>query len=221
MDDIQVGKVIRAVRSRRHVTQAELAELANVSPAFVSLIERGHLRQASVGAIRAVADVLEIQLRFAPRWRGPELATLLDETHSKLVAATLQGLRNHDWPGRTELTFNKWGEHGSIDVVGVLETRLAAAIVECKSKIVDTQDLFSTMHRKRRLAPDLIEEEFGWRPTAIASILVLPDTSTARAQVARRQLLFASELPARTVDVRRWLEDPTGNLEAIWFLDCR
>ncbi len=221
MDDLQVGSVVRAVRRRKHLSQADLASLARVSPSTVSLIERGHLRHSSLGTLRDVAEALEIRLPFAPRWRGPELATLLDEAHSKLVTASIAAFQRHGWLASTEMTFSKWGEHGSIDVVGLLQPRFAVAVVECKSKIVDTQDLFSTMHRKRRLAPQLIEEEFGWRPTAIASILILPDTSTARGQVARRRLLFASTLPGRTLDVRRWLDDPIRNLDAIWFLDSR
>lgn len=220
MDDVQVGRVVRAVRTRKGLTQAELAAIARVSPSTVSLIERGHLRQSSVGTLRNVAEALEISLPFAPRWRGPELATLLDESHSLLVQAALSAIQKHGWSGRPEFTFNRWGERGSIDVAGLLRLRLAAAVFECKSRIVDTQDLFSTMDRKRRLVPDLIEQELGWRPKWIASILVLPDTSTARAQVARRNLLFASALPARTVEVKAWLDDPVGSLAGIWFLDC-
>lgn len=109
MDDLQVGRVIRAVRMRRAFTQAELARVAGASASTVSLIERGHLGQSSVGTVRAVATVLEVSLPFAPRWRGPELAALLDESHSRLVTAALAGLQFHGWGGRPELTFSRWG----------------------------------------------------------------------------------------------------------------
>jgi transcriptional regulator with XRE-family HTH domain len=48
MTDDRVGASIRAVRIRRRWRQADVAERAGVSRAFVSLVERGHLDRASL-----------------------------------------------------------------------------------------------------------------------------------------------------------------------------
>ncbi len=155
---------------------------------------------------------------FAPRWRGAELARLLDEDHSRIVGAVVEALLNHGWQARPELTFSRWGERGSIDVFGWKPEPAAVLVVECKPRVVDLQDLLSTMDRKRRLAPELADLELGWRPKVIGSVLALPDTSGARAGVARHAAVFNSMLPARTVALRTWLGDPSCVLAGIWFL---
>jgi hypothetical protein len=73
------------------------------------------------------------------------------------------------------------------------------------------------MDRKRRLAP-LIVGERGWRPRAVASVLVVPDETWARNAVADFGALFDTALPARTVAVKRWLKCPSGDLRGMWFL---
>jgi transcriptional regulator with XRE-family HTH domain len=218
MDDVQVGSVIRAVRIRRGLSQVQLAVLAGVSPSTVSLIERGHLDRAGVRVVRHVAAALEIALPFAPRWRGSQMARLLDERHAHLVGRTVASLSERGWIARPELTFSMWGERGSIDVLGLQPDLRAALVVECKSVIVDLQDLLSTLDRKRRLAPAIVEQEWGWQPATLGCVLVVPETSASRAAVARHAGVFDAVLPARTVQIRTWLHEPSGRVAGIWFL---
>ena len=79
MDDVQVGSIIRAVRIRRGMSQAQVATEAGLSRALVSQIERGGLEDTSVRNIRRVAGAVGVSLPFDPSWRGAELASLLDE----------------------------------------------------------------------------------------------------------------------------------------------
>ena len=220
MDDIQVGSVFRTVRLRQGLSQAEVAASAGLSRSTVSLLEHGHLRGASVGAVRDVAAALEISLPFAPRWRGPELAKLLDEAHSRVVGATLTAIKARGWHGRPELTFSRWGERGSIDIFAWREDVRAVIDLECKSVVADTQDTIATMDRKRRLTPDIAAEVLGWKPRAIASVLVLPETTCSRNRVRHNAAVLDAALPARTLEIRRWMEEPTGDLAGIWFLRC-
>jgi hypothetical protein len=67
---------------------------------------------------------------------------------------------------------------------------------------------------RRRDSP----KERGWRPAAIARIVVLPDTSTSRDAVDRHRATFDAALPGRTIAVRRWLRIPANDLRAVWFL---
>jgi transcriptional regulator with XRE-family HTH domain len=75
MEDAQVGAVLQAVRIRSGRSQREVAVAAGIGRSTVSLLERGHLRGASVGAIRDVASVLGMSVALAPRWRGAELSS--------------------------------------------------------------------------------------------------------------------------------------------------
>jgi hypothetical protein len=95
--------------------------------------------------------------------------------------------------------------------------RDALLVVEVKTRIVDMQDLLATLDRQRRLAPELARSD-GWRPRATGSVLLLPEETWARNAVRRHDALFRAALPGRTIDVRRWLADPHGDLPAIWFL---
>lgn len=52
---------IRVWRQHRGLTVAELAEKAGLSQAFVSQIETGK-REGSIGAVKAIADILSVTL---------------------------------------------------------------------------------------------------------------------------------------------------------------
>ena len=54
------GARLRTARLRRGMTQTALADLACISPAFVSMVETGQRELTRVGDIVAIADVLKI-----------------------------------------------------------------------------------------------------------------------------------------------------------------
>jgi transcriptional regulator with XRE-family HTH domain len=217
MNDAQVGSVFRAVRIRRGLTQAQVAEAAGVSRAVVSLVERGVLEGTSLRLIRRVSDVLGVSVPLEPRWRGAELAVLLDEKHAAMVRAVVTRLTATGWQALPEHTFNVWGEQGSIDVLAWHPAYRAVLNIEVKTRLVDLQDLLSKIDRKRRLAPTLARE-LGWKPLLFGNVLVLPDETWARNAVARFDPLFAAALPMRTADVRRWLKRPDREIRGIQFL---
>jgi transcriptional regulator with XRE-family HTH domain len=54
------GVRLRTVRLRRGMTQTALADLARISPAYVSMIETGQRELTRVGDVVALADVLRV-----------------------------------------------------------------------------------------------------------------------------------------------------------------
>jgi transcriptional regulator with XRE-family HTH domain len=217
VDDARTGSVFRAVRIRRGLTQEQVGVAAGLSRALVSRIERGDLEGPSLRLTRRVAGVLGISLRFSPSWRGAETARLLDERHAEIEAAVVERLAAKGWLATPERSFSIWGERGSIDVFARHRAGCALLVVEVKTRLVDLQDLLSTLDRKRRLGPEIARAD-GWRPTATGCVLVLPEETWARHAVRRHEALFGAALPGRGLDVRRWLEDPQGDLRAVWFL---
>ena len=217
MDDMQVGSVIRAVRIRRGMSQAQVAAAARVSQATVSIIECGAFERAALRLVRRVAAALGISLNLAPRWRGAEMAKLLDEKHALMVREVVRRLVALGWQVLPEHSFNVWGEQGSIDILAWHPATRALLNVEVKTRLVDLQDLLSKMDRKRRLAPTLARE-LGWRPLVIGSVLVLPEETWARNAVDRFGPVFSAALPARTAAIRHWLRSPDQDLRGIWFL---
>jgi transcriptional regulator with XRE-family HTH domain len=217
MNDAQVGSVFRAVRIRRGQTQALVAESAGVSRAVVSMLERGSLEATSLRLVRRVAGALGVSVALEPHWRGAELAKLLDENHAVMVRAVVARLTAAGWEAVPERTFNVWGEKGSVDVLAWNPDYAALLTVEVKTRLADMQDLLSTIDRKRRLAPTLARN-FNWKPRLVGTVLVFPGETWARNAVARFEPLFAATLPKRTIEVRRWLKRPAGDMGGIWFL---
>lgn len=217
MDDARFGSAVRAVRIRRGLSQSEVAEAAGLSRSVVSLIERGGLEGTSLRLVRQVTVALGISLSLEPRWRGAEMAKLLDERHAALVRSVVARLISEGWQALPEHTFSVWGERGSIDVLAWQPAFRALLCVEVKTGLPDLQDLLSTMDRKRRLAPTVARPE-GWRPLVVGSVLALPEETWARNALKRSDAVFTAALPARTLDVRGWLARPDRDIGGVWFL---
>jgi transcriptional regulator with XRE-family HTH domain len=205
------------VRLKRGMSQGQVAAGAGVSRSMVSQIEAGGLEETSLGIIRRVSAALGVSLPFEPRWRGVELAKLMDARHASMVRAVVSRLGTFGWQCIPEHTFNEWGERGSIDVLAWHAVRRAVVCVEIKTRLVDLQDLLSTEDRKRRLAPALARK-LGWNPLIVGSVLVLPEETWARNAVQRHGPVFDAKFPMRTIEVRRWLRRPDGDGFGIWFL---
>src|SRR3990170_930241 len=163
MDDLRLGALVRTLRRRLGWRQVDLARRAGVSQSAVSRLETGHLDELSLSTIRRIAAALEITVDFAPRWRGGELARLLDEGHAQLVEVAVRDLRAATWDVTVEYTFNHYGDRGGVDVLGWHPATRTLLLVEVKTRLVDIQELLGSMDRKRRVVPALIGAERGWR----------------------------------------------------------
>ena len=109
------------------------------------------------------------------------------------------------------------GERGSVDVLGWHGAWRALVAIEVKTRLCDFGDLLSTMDRKGRFAPEHARL-LGWRPLRFGNILVLPEATRARRTIGSSDAVFDAALPARTIEVRRWLQKPDGDLHGIWLL---
>lgn len=184
----------------------------------MSLVERGHLARLRVEVVRAISAALDVALPFEPRWRGADLAKLLDEGHATLMEFVIQLLRPAGWEILPEYSFNRYGDRGVVDIVAWMATRRTLLVVEIKTRIADIQDLLGTLDRKCRVVPDLLAHEKGWHPIAVGRIVVIAETSVARGRIAAHATTFEAALPARNREVRRWLARPSGELRGLWFV---
>jgi transcriptional regulator with XRE-family HTH domain len=217
VDDLRVGSVVRAVRRRRGLRQADVARLAGVAQSSVSRLERGHLERVGLPTARKTAAALQISLAISPRWRGGELPRLLDKEHASCVEQVATSL-GPGWEVLLEYSFNYFGERGSVDVLGWQRDRAALLLVEVKSQLVDLQDLFAGLGRKRRIVPRLLQRDRGWSASHLGVVVALPDTSRNRHVVATHARSFDAALPDRNVSVRSWAKEPSGALAGLWFL---
>jgi transcriptional regulator with XRE-family HTH domain len=218
MDDQRVGAILRAVRRRRGWRQSDVATKAGVSQAWVSLIERGHLGPASLDRLRRVGLALDVSLALDARWRGADLARLLDQDHALLVESTARLLRGTGWTVLIEYTFNHFGERGSADVVAWRTLSGTLLVVEAKTRIVDIQELFGQLGRKARVVPIILAPGQRWKPRHLAVLLVAADTTRNRGVVADHRATFDAALPARNREVRAWLRSPDRPLKGLLFV---
>ena len=217
MDVIRFGLGIRALRRRRGWTQEKLAAEAGISRSAIQRIERGHADDVAVEKLMRITAALGATISVRILWQGEAFDRLLDADHATLVDATLGLLRGEGWEVATEVSFNLDRERGSIDILAFHAPTGTLLVVEVKSVVPDLQAMLHGIDRKARVAPRTVRER-GWRVRAVARLLVLPDDRTARRRVASHATTFATALPARTVEVRRWLRNPTGPLAGILFL---
>jgi transcriptional regulator with XRE-family HTH domain len=218
MDDLAVGRLFRLVRGRRRLRQVDVARIAGAHQGTVSLAERGRFSAMTVRMARSIAAALEVELQFEPRGRGPMLERLRDAGHAAAVETVAAELGRHGWAVLVEVGFSRYGERGSVDLIGWRAPEHALLIVEVKTSLVDLQATLAAIDRKRRIVPSELARERGWRPTAVGVALAVVDSSTAREVVARHRSIFDAALPGRTVEVRHWLERPAGDLRSVWFL---
>lgn len=217
MEELRAGKVLRLVRRRRGVTQAQLAALAGVAQQTVSLLELGHADDATLRMIKRVAAPLGVTVELALRWKGPELERLADARHARIVKAVVARLGT-DWQAVVEYTFNHFGDRGSVDVLAWHPGMRALLLIEVKSELDSLEGVLRPMDVKARVVPSLVAAGRGWRRSALGSVLVLPDEAVARRAVAQAGGILDLALPSRTVAVRQWIGRPVGPLRGIWFL---
>lgn len=211
--DRSIGKVVRALRLRLVWRQIDLARRAGVSRRLISKLERHGPSGLTVRTLRRICEPLDIDLHVYGRWRGGELDRLLDAAHAALQALFKTQLEAADWIVRVEVTFSRYGERGSIDLLAFHPATRTLLVVEIKTVIADVQGLLRPIDAKVRLARD-IARELGWEPRVIVPALVVPEHSTARRRVAAHAALF-SRFSLRGWPARDWLRAPADTITGL------
>lgn len=217
MDVIRFGLGMRALRLRRRLAQRQLTARAGVSRAVIWRIERGHADRVAVHTLEGIATVLGARIDLRLLWQGEGLDRLLDARHAALVEHMVALLNAVGWEATSEASFNIRGERGSIDVLGFHPPTGSLLVVEIKSVMPDLQAMLMGLDRKGRLGRDVARER-GWHVTSVTRLLVLPNDRTARRRVDSHAATIRSALPARNVDIRRWLRHPVGTMHGVIFV---
>lgn len=188
-----------------------------MSRSVIGRTERGEADRVAVHTLQRVAAALGARLELRLLWHGEGLDRLLDGRHAALVDRTLAILRAAEWLTAAEVSFAIRGERGSVDVLAIHPASSSLLVVEVKSVVPDMQAMLVALDRKGRLGREIARGR-GWSANSVTRLLVLPDDRTARRRVDMLATTFAAALPARTVEVRRWLKRPVGTKHGIMFL---
>jgi transcriptional regulator with XRE-family HTH domain len=198
--------------------QIEVARAAGLSQGAISLIERGHLRTVSIQTVRAAFAAVNAGFEGHVIWRGGELDRVLDELHAELVGAAAALLEASGWSVSAEVTFSRYGERGSIDLVATQRQLSVAVVIEAKTRLLSIEETLRRLDAKVRLAPAVVYEREGWRPSVVGRLLVVAGTSTQRRQVSRHDDVLRVAFPDRNRAVRGWLRAPAGAMHGLLFL---
>jgi transcriptional regulator with XRE-family HTH domain len=217
MDMLRVGRQFRAIRIRLERRQLDVARDARLSRSLVASIDRGQLAGVTVGSLVRAAGAIGADVDLRLRWRGEALDRLLDEDHAAIVESLVRRLIAAGWKVAVEVTFSKWGERGSIDVLGWYPPTGALLVVEVKSVVPDSQATNHGLDRKVRLAPELARDR-GWRVDHVSRLLVIGDGATSRRRIARLAATYDVAFPTRGAAVRSWLRNPVGSIAGILFI---
>ena len=218
MDDRRVGFVLRALRLRLGLRQLDVGARAGVSQQLVSLAELGRFEALTLHAIRRIATAVGASYDGDVRWRGGAVDRLLDEAHAVVVGQVVRALVGTGWRPIVEVTYQRGGDRGSIDVLADRPDSGILFVGEIKSEIASVEETNRTLDKKVRLAPWIGQERFGRRFASVAPVLVVLDTPTNRRRIERHDPIFRSRFPLWGQPVRGWLRAPFPIVGALWFL---
>ncbi|CAN5748348.1 hypothetical protein BH23CHL8_BH23CHL8_06860 [soil metagenome] len=131
------------------------------------------------------------------------------------MTAVLHGM---GWRVIPEVTFQHYGERGSIDLLAAHNEALAVCLIELKSAVHSYEDTQRRIDVEGRLAPDIALERLGWRPRVVGVVLVVDDTTANRRRLGSIAPLVRAGLPATSRQVRAWLGRPDAPMRGLWFV---
>ena len=207
MDPTRIGALVRALRHRQQLRQDDLARRAGCSQSAISRFELGQFDGISLAAIDRVVRSLDAYLEVRILWHGAQADRILDADHARVVEAMIRRLERAGWRALPEVTFNVYGERGSVDILADHPALRSRLVVEVKTAIGDVQATIAAHDRKVRLAHR--SGAFGGSVAAGADrLLVVAGTRTARRHVDAHAATFRAAYPDRDPDVARWLRRP-------------
>ncbi len=138
--------------------------------------------------------------------RGPGLEQLLDFDHARLSQLLKRELERLGWLVQVEVTFSRYGERGSIDLLAYHALSGTLLVIEIKTVLADLQAMLRSVDVKVRLATSEAAR-FGWHPTIAVPCLVLAAGSTNRRRLEQFSNLLA-RFALRGREARGWLRAP-------------
>ena len=141
-------------------------------------VARGGADRVTFRALAQVTTALGASVNVRVLWHGEGLDRLLDAAHATITDMVLRLLRDEGWEVATEVTFNEYGERGSIDILAFHPASRSLVVIEIKSVVPDLGEMLATLDRKVRFAAKVARNR-GWHPDTVSRVLVFPDDRTA------------------------------------------
>ncbi len=220
MDDARVGRALRSIRRHQRLRQRDVAERAGLSQQVVSDLESFGLDRVSIVVARRVAVALGAELAVSVRWRGAQVDRVRDEGHAEVVAEVAELLEAAGWSTAAEVTYARYGERGSIDLLAFHARTRMLLVVEVKTEIASVEETLRRHDQKVRLAARIARERSGWSASEVTRLLAVRDTRTSRRRIERHGGVFGRTYPMRGWVARAWLSSPAPTPGLLLFVSC-
>ena len=94
---MNLGEAIKYCRSKRRLSQKELAEKSGISKSYLCLIEKGE-REASIGVLQSISEALSIPVAIVVliASESEELVGDISSKNIKRLNVLIKDLINHD-----------------------------------------------------------------------------------------------------------------------------
>ncbi len=217
-DDDRLANASRALRLRLGLTQDSLVGTGR-SRHIPRLIENGGAGELRLKDVRDHFSRLGGSVRVNAWYDGALLDRLVDSEHADVVEHAVSQIVGPNWQGvHTEVSFNEYGDRGSIDFLAANEVERAVLIGEAKSAWGALGETLRSLDIKVRLAPKIATDRYGWQPRVVGVVLALPESSSSRRVAQRYSTTLLNAFPARNIEIQRLLRSPHQPLRGLWFL---
>jgi transcriptional regulator with XRE-family HTH domain len=196
----RLGTAVKLARRASTLRQSDVADRAGVAQSFISRIERGDGRAASLETWAAVASAMGFQLAaFIERAPGTSLPR--DYEHLKRQRLILETAARGGWTGTAEHAIDPdWTRPRSIDVVLRRRSRNETAVVEIWDWLDDVGAAFRALDAK---VTAMRREGDG----VVSGLMVVRGTRRNRQLVSEFRTLFAARFTASSAAWLRALTD--------------
>lgn len=207
MRDEQMGRFVRRLRHRRGWRQVDLSERTRRPRSALVNLEAGRIGRLTLDTIRGFAEALGARLTIDLTSGASDPRLLIDAGHAFLQEHWKRRLERWGWLVRAEVSFNRYGDRGRIDLMAFHPATGILLIVEIKTVLWDIQALLGSMDVRVRVAPT-VARQLGWQPRIVVPVIVFGASTTVRRRLREHAALFAPfELRGR--DAVGWFRKPT------------
>ncbi|HJP70384.1 MAG TPA: helix-turn-helix transcriptional regulator [Candidatus Limnocylindria bacterium] len=190
MRDEQIGRSARSLRHRRGWRQKDVSERARRPRSALVDLEAGRIGNLKVDTIRDLLEAIGARLVIDVVGGAGDPRLLIDAGHAFLEEFWKRRLERWGWLVRAEVSFNRYGERGRIDLLAFHRATGTLLVIEIKTVLWDLQALLGSLDVKVRNAR-FIAADYGWQVRRVVPVAVVAGSSTTRRAIASHEALFA------------------------------
>jgi transcriptional regulator with XRE-family HTH domain len=190
------ARLCRETRTRRRLTQRQLADTVGLSRGYIANIERGRANP-SLDVIEAIAAALELELELVAR--APVVidgGRQRDLVHARCSGHVDRRLRTAGWLTAREVEIAQGRSHGWIDLLAFDPRTGTLLVIEIKTRLDDIGAVERQLGWYERSAFE-VARRLGWRPRRVVGWLLLLASDEVEDVLRSNRALMAHAFPVR------------------------